>query len=256
MSNNGIIYLIQPAELLGTQRYKIGASQYTDLRRVKNGYKNGTKYILIMEHQNSFVIEEQIKKVFNKKFKLIAGKEYFEGNENKMIEEFLRVVNKFKNNEINVDNIFNIDNIDNNIEINNNEEKKYKCKNCGSKFHSLTNYKYHYNHNVCKKNKNYQCEKCKKVFQCKRNLQYHTNLSVCEKHKVIKNINQKYANKPKQEYKPEIKIVPHPKYLLIDDQYKSFIISNNYLNNNKIIKEFIDNNTNLSNFKYIDMIIC
>lgn len=66
------------------------------------------------------------------------------------------------------------------------DKKKYKCESCNSKFHSLTNYKYHLKHNVCKKIiKKYQCEKCSKVFQCKRNLKYHNEFSVCKKLKCL-----------------------------------------------------------------------
>lgn len=35
----GIIYLIQPAELVGTNRYKIGCSKKDDLSRLTTGYK-------------------------------------------------------------------------------------------------------------------------------------------------------------------------------------------------------------------------
>jgi hypothetical protein len=89
--NKGIIYLIQPAELFDTQRYKIGCSKNTELERVKKGYKKGTRYILIMKCHDPYVVENNIKKIFNEKFKLIAGCEYFEGNEEIMKEEFLKL---------------------------------------------------------------------------------------------------------------------------------------------------------------------
>jgi hypothetical protein len=89
--NRGIIYLIQPTELIGTHRYKIGCSENTELDRVKKGYKKGTRYILIMECNNPFVLEKQIKNIFNEKFKLIAGYEYFEGEEEIMKEDFFKL---------------------------------------------------------------------------------------------------------------------------------------------------------------------
>jgi hypothetical protein len=89
--NRGIIYLVQPAELIGTNRYKIGCSENTELDRVKKGYKKGTRYILIMECDNPFVLEKQIKKIFNENFKLIAGYEYFEGEEEIMKEKFFKL---------------------------------------------------------------------------------------------------------------------------------------------------------------------
>ena len=92
--NKGIIYLIQPTELIGTHRYKIGSSKNTELDRIKKGYKKGTRYIVIMECNNPFVLEKQIKKLFNEKFKLIAGYEYFEGNEKNIKEEFQKLANE------------------------------------------------------------------------------------------------------------------------------------------------------------------
>jgi len=93
---SGIIYLVQPAELVGTNRYKIGCSSKNDLSRCKNGYKKGTRYISIMECLEPFSIESQIKRLFEAKFKLIAGKEYFEGNESDMVTEFFNIVKNYK----------------------------------------------------------------------------------------------------------------------------------------------------------------
>ena len=97
--NKGIIYLIQPCELVGTNRYKIGCSKQNNLDRCKKGYKIGSRYICIMECVNALLLEKNIKKFFNNKFKLIGGNEYFEGN------EFLKKVNEHKENEEN--NVFN-----------------------------------------------------------------------------------------------------------------------------------------------------
>ena len=92
---SGIIYLIQPEELVGTKRYKIGCSGNTSLSRIKS-YKKDSRYIIIMECEKPFEVEKKIIKKFNEKFKLIAGKEYFEGNENKMKIEFLKIVENKK----------------------------------------------------------------------------------------------------------------------------------------------------------------
>ena len=115
--NKGIIYLIQPAELIGTNRYKIGMSNKPDLERCKNGYKKGSRYLCIMECNNPLEIEKNIKNEFTKKFKLIAGNEYFEGIENDIINIFLEIVNNYKlkfNDQINIAKI-------NNNKINTNE---------------------------------------------------------------------------------------------------------------------------------------
>ena len=86
---NGTIYFVQPAELVGTNRFKIGCSSKNDLKRCKNGYKKGTRFLIIMECAEPFVLEQELKKAFNTKFTLLAGKEYFEGNESDMQKTFL-----------------------------------------------------------------------------------------------------------------------------------------------------------------------
>lgn len=118
--NKGIIYLIQPAELVGTERYKIGMSNNTNLDRCKHGYKNGSRYICIMECNEPLKLERNIKNNFNKKFKLIAGNEYYEGNEKDILNTFnnlviehnnLFIINNFEYENLNKDE-FDIDEID------------------------------------------------------------------------------------------------------------------------------------------------
>lgn len=96
LMTKGIIYLIQPAELIGTSRYKIGCSNKPDLDRCKNGYKKGSRYICIMECNNPLVLERIIKTSFNYRFNLIAGCEFYEGDENEMYLLFSDLVNKHK----------------------------------------------------------------------------------------------------------------------------------------------------------------
>lgn len=119
--NKGIIYLIQPVELIGTERYKIGMSGNPNLNRCINGYKKGSRYICIMECNNPLILEKNIKRQFNKKFKLIAGKEYYEGNEKDMLNVFNNlVIEHYDKNSDDMDS--DIDNL-NEIE---NEFKNYK----------------------------------------------------------------------------------------------------------------------------------
>ena len=94
-NEKGTIYLIQPAELVGTERYKIGCSAKNDLERCKKGYKKGTRFMDIRECDDPFAVEREVKTRFNTKFNLIAGKEYFEGNEADIKKEFNDVVSKF-----------------------------------------------------------------------------------------------------------------------------------------------------------------
>ena len=94
-NEKGTIYLIQPAELVGTERYKIGCSAKNDLERCKKGYKKGTRFMDIRECDDPFAVEREVKTNFNNKFNLVAGKEYFEGNEADIKKEFNYIVSKF-----------------------------------------------------------------------------------------------------------------------------------------------------------------
>ena len=94
-TEKGTIYLIQPAELVGTNRYKIGCSSKNDLERCKKGYKKGTRFMDIRECDDPFAVEREVKTRFNTKFNLVAGKEYFEGNETDIKKEFNDVVSNF-----------------------------------------------------------------------------------------------------------------------------------------------------------------
>jgi hypothetical protein len=87
----GMIYMVQPIEYIGTLIYKIGCSKDKSLKRCSTGYGKGTRYIVMMECDDPFALERKIKETFNKKFKLFTGKEYFEGDENEMRTEFLRI---------------------------------------------------------------------------------------------------------------------------------------------------------------------
>ncbi len=95
----GIVYLIQPCELIGTNRYKIGRSSKSDLSRVLS-YKKGTKYISIIECDDDKKLEKLLIDEFNKEYTKIAGHEYFKGNENDMFNSFIKIVSDYKNNII------------------------------------------------------------------------------------------------------------------------------------------------------------
>jgi hypothetical protein len=94
-NEKGTIYLIQPAELIGTDHYKIGCSAKNDFARCKKGYKKGTRYMDIRECDDPFAVEREVKIRFNFKFNLVAGKEYFKGNEADIKKEFNDVISKF-----------------------------------------------------------------------------------------------------------------------------------------------------------------
>lgn len=61
MSNFGIVYLIQPGELVGTDRYKIGMSEKKDLSRISK-YKKNTRILHLATCINPSKLESAIKK--------------------------------------------------------------------------------------------------------------------------------------------------------------------------------------------------
>jgi hypothetical protein len=95
-----IVYLIQPCELIETLRYKVGCSyDGKNLSRLKTGYKKGSRRLCIKYCNDCVKLEKIIIRVFMNSFRLIAGNEFFEGNENEMIELFEDIVNDWKNND-------------------------------------------------------------------------------------------------------------------------------------------------------------
>jgi len=95
-SGRGIVYFIQPVELLGTNRYKVGRSDEPTLNRPLKGYKKGSRYLIIMECEKPRQLEKILLDVFHKKFTCIAGNEYFEGDEDEMKQEFQLIVRMFE----------------------------------------------------------------------------------------------------------------------------------------------------------------
>ena len=84
MKKEGTVYFIQPTELINTNKYKIGMSRENDLCRLKT-YHKGTRFICVMSCKYPKTLEGILKTCFKNKYKLIAGSEYFEGNEDEML---------------------------------------------------------------------------------------------------------------------------------------------------------------------------
>lgn len=100
MNKSGIIYLIQPEEFINTSVYKIGCSSKPTLDRVRNGYGKGSRYLYICNCCSPFEIERKLIKIFNEKFDLVQGREYFSGNEYDIkkcfISEFEKINNSYR----------------------------------------------------------------------------------------------------------------------------------------------------------------
>lgn len=89
-SSRQLVYLIIPPELDGTNRVKLGRSNSNTDDRI-NSYGKDTKVLHRISVNNSIFIEKRLKDKFKKKFKSFK-KEYFEGNIDEMIIEFVKVV--------------------------------------------------------------------------------------------------------------------------------------------------------------------
>jgi hypothetical protein len=94
----GYCYLVQPALLCQTNRYKIGMSSKADLSRLRS-YHNGTRYILVFECDDARVVERKLLFAFNRMYtRCLGGNEYFEcDNEMQMINLFVDIVMSHKN---------------------------------------------------------------------------------------------------------------------------------------------------------------
>ena len=85
---NGFVYLVQPVNLIGTNRFKIGCSEKLNLSRLE-AYLNDVVIICVFGVQSPRDVEKNIKNVFNVKYKLCAGKEWYEGDKTAMTLSFL-----------------------------------------------------------------------------------------------------------------------------------------------------------------------
>ncbi len=186
----GIIYLIQPCELIGTSVFKIGYSGKTNLERCHKGYKKGSRYLCINECINPTILENKIKKEFNNKFKLIVGREYFEGDEENIKLLFRKLVEEHEkeypivkqeiedvNNKILNKQEIKVKKTNNKIKIN------LKCSYCDNIYKSNSARILHYrkNHNELyekdkleqNNTKEYKCINCNKLFSSRQAKHYH-----------------------------------------------------------------------------------
>jgi hypothetical protein len=200
--DTGIVYLIQPCELIGTERYKVGYSKHHDMRRIIHGYNSGSIVIFVMSCKNPLEIEKEIKKQFKEKFKLISGNEFFEGNINLIKKKFIEIIINNENFlEYNVDlneKIYpcidiNINlhtnncntNTNTNTNTNNHDLKTYSCDNCNFICYKQSNWikhtqtdkhKYRIENNIYQHNfEKYrlQCKICNKTYNNASGLWYH-----------------------------------------------------------------------------------
>ncbi len=122
MSKIGSLYLAQTEELVGTNRYKIGCS-HKQFQRILKGYRMSDRIICYHECSAPFQVEIRIKNEFKTRFKLVAGREIFEGNEEEIKQAFNDIVTRYT--IINKD----VDDYVDNIFDNDSSEFRYLCPN-------------------------------------------------------------------------------------------------------------------------------
>ena len=71
--------------------FKIGCSDKSGYDRIKS-YGKEVKILALFEVKDCREVEKNLKVLFNSKFRLIAGKEHFQGNEDEIKLEFLKTV--------------------------------------------------------------------------------------------------------------------------------------------------------------------
>lgn len=90
------VYLLQPAEFINTDCYKIGISSKCDLNRLKS-YGSGSRYIQYFECNKYMEAEKELIHILNNTdgLKLFKGREYFYGEKNKIVKAFMKIMNKY-----------------------------------------------------------------------------------------------------------------------------------------------------------------
>lgn len=91
-TNVGMVYLVQPAILLRTDRFKIGMSGKNTITRIKS-YGSDCRIICIRECANPAIVEKELIHICKARFTLLQGSEWFSGNKRDMIAAFDAAVN-------------------------------------------------------------------------------------------------------------------------------------------------------------------
>lgn len=98
IEKSGIVYLIQPEDLIDTNIFTIGRTINKNLSILsrKSRYGQEAKIICVCECTNSRLLKKQIQFRFNQLFKPRKGTEYYEGDRDAMYNEFMSIARKHK----------------------------------------------------------------------------------------------------------------------------------------------------------------
>jgi len=193
INDKGLLYLIQPAELVGTSRYKIGYSKNNDLNKFRKDYKKGSRFLDIYEYDRSPLLVREIRNNFATKFKLVAGRTYYEGNENDIKKNFNAIINNYAlANNSNVNN-------SNNLLLqlcSKTKTNQYTSNQCTSNPYTSNQYisnqstSIQYTSNQCSKN---ACNGLLANYAYMHNIMYGENCAAIKKGVINPNNNNKYC---------------------------------------------------------------
>ena len=164
----GIVYLIQPTELVGTDRYKLGCSRESCTRRVDLGYNDGTVVHLVEHVDDPFEVERALVQRFNDRFSRVGGREFFAGDVKQMLKCFKAVTETLLPPEDDETTIGGGDEDDTSI----------KCPKCNKQFTRKDNMKVHAKKCNGPFNSK-QCQLCFKVFTTSRGRWKHNKYVDC-----------------------------------------------------------------------------
>ncbi len=96
---HGYVYFVQPYDMVGTDRYKVGMSALDNLSRAKS-YGSGTRYLCILDCPDAALVERELLAVFHQTYFCFRGNEYFViEHEMSALQLFIETVMSFKLNK-------------------------------------------------------------------------------------------------------------------------------------------------------------
>ena len=180
----GVVYLIQPPELKGTDRYKVGCSHDDGVSRITNGYNRTTTTFLVEHVDDPFEVETRIVRTFAERFhRLQGGREYFAGNILDMIACFRDIVIAVFNDKVVRENPppIQVEEVVDDGEEDKSSLKSRKvipCPKCNKKFTRKDSMRYH--ERTCRGPINpRQCQICLKTFTTTHGRVRHNRHVIC-----------------------------------------------------------------------------
>lgn len=168
---HNFLYLIQVRRDLQTNIYKIGKTIQLPEERFK-GYEKKTYPLRIFTVDNCHKREKELIAIFNNKFRLARGREYFEGNIFDIESEFCKFC---RQEDILRKTLINSDIVDKVIKICNSQKiGNFECSKCFHIFNTKQQLERHLeSKNKCDIITDFQCGTCLKYFKSKQNLNEH-----------------------------------------------------------------------------------